>query len=173
MSTGRGASSRSFEQGMWQSASRQAAGSRGAEQGRQQYTQEQAAGAPTIDARNSVNGQGGRGGGGNPSLANSQAELVEQIEVESTVVAMGEHIIIELEDGTELELGMGPSFYREEIGFATKMGDKLTVTGFHEDGEFKVLSVLDESGTLMLFRDECGRPGWSGRGKRASQATTS
>ncbi|MCG2768501.1 MAG: hypothetical protein L6435_08995 [Anaerolineae bacterium] len=56
---------------------------------------------------------------------------------------------------------------------ATKVGDKLTVTGFHEDGEFKVLSILDESGTLMLFRDEYGRPGWSGRGNRASQTATS
>ncbi|MFH1926906.1 MAG: hypothetical protein ABIK79_01845 [Chloroflexota bacterium] len=96
---------------------------------------------------------------------------MEQITVESTVVAMGEHIIIELEDGTELELGMGPTFYREEIGFSTEVGEELTVTGFHEDGEFKVLSIVDESGTLMTFRDEYGRPGWSGRGNRASQAT--
>ena len=90
---------------------------------------------------------------------------------ESTVVAMGEHIIIELEDGTELELGMGPMFYREEIGFATEVGDEQTITGFHEDGEFKVLSIVDESGTLMTFRDEYGRPGWAGRGNRDSQAT--
>jgi len=154
--------------------SRSASGSEanrcGTEQGRRQYTQEQAAlraaGTPPTGTRNSATGQGGRGGGGNPSQANFQAELVKQSTVDSTVVALGEHIIIETEDGTKLELGMGPSFYREEIGFATEMGDELTVTGFHEDGEFKVLSILDESGTLMLFRNEYGRPGWSGRGNR-------
>jgi len=152
--------------GQYQMSGSSRARGRGAAQGRRQYTQEQAAGTPPTGTPNSVNGQGGRGGGGNPSQANSQAELVGQITVESTVVAMGEHIIIETDDGTELELGIGPGFYREEIGFSTKVGDKLTVTGFHEDGEFKVLSILDESDTLMLFRDEYGRPGWAGRGNR-------
>jgi len=142
-------------------------GSRGAGQGSGRYATEQATGA-----RNSGAGQGVRGGGGNPSQANSHAELVEQLTVESTVVSMGEHSIIALADGTELELGMGPMFYREEIGFSTEVGEELTITGFHEDGEFKVLSIEDESGTLSIFRDEYGRPGWSGRGNRASQATT-
>ena len=162
--------SRSAGQGSGRFATEQAAlratGARGAEQSSGRYAAEQATGG-----RNSVAGQGVGGGGGNSSQANSQAELVEQITVESTVVAMGEHIIIELEDGTELELGMGPTFYRDEIGFTTEVGDTLTVTGFHEDGEFKVLSIVDESGTLMTFRDEYGRPGWSGRGNRDSQAT--
>ena len=159
----RGASGRSFEQGVRQSATEEAAGALGAGQGSGRYATEQA-----IAARNSVDRQGGRGGGGNPSQLNSQAELVEQLTVEATVIAVGEHVTIELEDRTELELGLGPTFYREEVGFDPEVGDELTVTGFHEDGEFKVMSILDENGTLLIFRDEYGRPGWSGRGKRNS-----
>ncbi len=134
--------------------------------------QEQVSGArQNTGGRNSVDGQGVRGGGGIASQANSQAELVEQIIVESTVVSMGDHIVIELADGTELELGMGPTFYRDEIGFTTEVEAELTVTGFHEDGEFKVLSIVDESGTEYLFRDEYGRPEWSGRGNRKNSVS--
>ena len=66
---------------------------------------------------------------------------------------------------------MGPSFYREEIGFSTEVGEELTVTGFHEDGEFKVLSIIDGSGTVSVFRDDYGRPGWSGRGNRKNSTS--
>ena len=173
MPSGRSASGRGSEQGKGQSATElasgargtgQAVGAQGAVQGSGRYATEQAAGAG-----NSVEGQGGRGSGGSGS--GSQAELVEQITVESTVVALDEHIIIKLADGTELELGMGPTFYREEIGFATEVEAELTVTGFHEDGEFKVLSIVDESGTEYLFRDEYGRPEWSGRGNRKNSVS--
>ncbi len=162
----RGASGRSFEQGMWQSAAEQAADARGAGQGSGRYATEQATGA-----RNSVDGQGARGGGGNPSQLNSRAEPVEQLTVDATVITVGEHVTIELEDRTELELGLGPTFYREEVGFDPEVGDELTVTGFHEDGEFKVMSILDASGTPLIFRDEYGRPGWAGRGNRAYRAS--
>lgn len=147
-------------------------GALGSESGRGQFATEQAASAANsvggrfareqaTSAGNTGNGQGGMGAG-----SDGNAELVEQLTVESTVVAIGEHIIIELANGTELELGIGPEFYREEIGFEVEVGDELTVTGFHEDGEFKVISILDESNTLLIFRDEYGRPGWSGRGNR-------
>jgi hypothetical protein len=171
----RGVIGRSSEQDMQQPATEQAAGARGAGQGLGRYATEQETSAPgagqglgryateqETSALGAGQGVGGGGGGGN----SCHTEPVDQITVDCTVVVMGEHTLIELEDGTELELGVGPEFYGEEIGFSTEVGDKLTVTGFHEDGEFKVLSIVDESGTLMTFRDENGRPGWAGRGSR-------
>ena len=158
--------SRGAGQGSGRYATEQAAGratgARGAEQSSGRYAAEQATGAG-----NGVEGQGGRGSGG----SGSQAELVEQLTVTSTVVAMDEHIIIEIAGGTELELGMGPTFYREEIGFSTEVGAELIVTGFHEDSEFKVLSIVDGNDAEYMFRDEYGRPGWAGRGNRQNSVS--
>ena len=111
-------------------------------------------------------GSAGRGGSG--ARQDSLAEPVDLQTYEGTVTVSDEHIILRLADGSELELGLGPTFYREEIGFSPELGDHLSVTGYPEDGEFKVASIVDESETTYTFRDEYGRPMWSGRGWRAS-----
>ena len=136
---------------------------RGSKQAGGRYAQEQAAGM-----RNGGSGSAGRGGQGNAPQLNPQADPVEALTVEGTVTALGDDVTLELNDGSEMDLCMGPVSYRDEVGFDPQVGDELTVTGFYEDDEFKVISVLDETGTPLTFRDEYGRPMWAGRGRRAS-----
>jgi len=148
-------------------------GNRGA--GRSAQGQEQAQGQGPGNgsgvATNSGTGRGqGNGGGGTrQGGGDEQATFVEQVTVTGTISAIdGEEPTLTLDDGTELMLGLGPTFYREEVGFAPEIGDEMTVVGFYEDGEFKVASVLTEDGDLIIFRDEFGRPMWAGRGRNNS-----
>ena len=118
----------------------------------------------------SGNGRGdgvGRGRAGNQSPSNPQADVENWITYEGIVVGVGDHVTIQVSDGSELELGMGPLFYREEIGFEAEVGDRISVTGYYEDGEFKV-GTIERSGETFLFRDEYGRPLWAGRGRRSA-----
>lgn len=110
-----------------------------------------------------------RGRAGDVHHLYPQAGVKEGLTYEGPVVDVNTEITIELNDGSELELGMGPIFYREEIGFKPEIGDRLTVTGFYEDGDFKVGEVVDESGETFLFRDEHGRPIWARRGNLKNQ----
>jgi hypothetical protein len=132
-----------------------------APQGNQQY------GGRSLQQSDRSVAQAGRGTGrgGSAPRQDSLAELVDLQTLEGTVTGSDEHIVLELADGSEVELGIGPEFYREELEFAPELGDRLTVSGFYEDGEFKVASIVDESETTYTFRDEYGRPMWSGRGR--------
>ncbi len=51
----------------------------------------------------------------------------------------------------------------------TNVGDTITLNGFEEDGEFKIGQVTAPGGITITLRDESGRPGWSGRGRRADR----
>ena len=76
-------------------------------------------------------------------------------------------ITVETAEG-EVLVGLGQASYRE--GFALKVGDKVSVTGFHEDGEFKAGTVENlTTGQTLVLRDETGRPGWAGRGLLKNQ----
>ena len=67
-----------------------------------------------------------------------------------------------------VQVGLGPSQYREERGFVLNVGDEVIVTGYWEDDEFKALTVENlELNTEIVLRDEAGRPMWSGQGRRS------
>ena len=118
--------------------------------------------------RSAAQARGSAARGGSAPRQDSLAEPADLQTHEGIVIGSDEHIVLELADGSELELGIGPEFYREEVEFAPELGDRLTVSGFYEDGEFKVASIIDESETTYTFRDEYGRPMWSGRGRGSS-----
>ena len=84
-----------------------------------------------------------------------------------TLVEMGEHFILETEDGQTIELGTGPSTYFETLDFALSVGDQISATGFHEDGEFKVKDLTNHTtGQSVTLRDDTGKPAWAGQGRR-------
>jgi len=65
----------------------------------------------------------------------------------------------------EVQLGMGPSTYWADFGLV--VGDEVTVTGYHEDGEFKVSTIENlATGAPLTLRDETGRPIWAGQGQQ-------
>ena len=109
----------------------------------------------------------GRGRTGNQPSPDPQAGVEEWLTYEGSVAGVDDHVTIELDDGSTVELGMGPVFYREEIGFTVTVGDQIVVTGYYEDGEFRV-GTIEQGGKTFRFRDEYGRPLWAGRGQRAA-----
>ena len=71
-------------------------------------------------------------------------------------------------EGATVQVGLGPSQYREEQGFVLNVGDQVVVTGYWEDDEFKALMVENlDQGTEIVLRDPAGRPMWSGQGRRS------
>jgi hypothetical protein len=116
-------------------------------------------------------GQRGQDQGGSlngTGTAEPQAEVQEWVSVEGTVVETAE-LTIEMAGGEVLQVGLGPSHYREEQGFVLSEGDQVRVSGYWEDGEFKAGEVENlSSGAKITLRDAYGRPLWSGRGRRNS-----
>ena len=86
---------------------------------------------------------------------------------EDEVIVVDDEITIQTAEGQVL-VGMGQSAYRE--GFELKVGDEITVLGFHEDGEFKAGTVENlTTGETITLRDETGRPMWAGQGRLKNQ----
>ena len=133
-------------------------------------------------------GRGGQGGGANvrtdevvpgggygrgqgqdnsqPSRAQPQAEVADWQTVEGVVVETTE-LVIETADGQTVQVGLGPSHYRESQGFVLQVGDRVRVSGYPEHGEFKAGQVENlDTGESIVLRDTSGRPMWAGQGNR-------
>lgn len=74
---------------------------------------------------------------------------------------------VELSGGEVIPFEGQPLRYAIEEGLALNVGDTITLNGFEEDGEFKIGQVTAPGGITITLRDESGRPGWSGRGRRS------
>jgi len=142
-------------------------------QGRGHGTQAEEAGSGQTTAERFQGGQGRRGQGQSGSLNGTgtgepQAEVQEWVMVEGTVVETAE-LVIETAAGETVQVGFGPSHYREGQGFVLSEGDQVRVRGYWEDGQFKAGEVENvTTGKTIVLRDEYGRPMWSGQGRRNS-----
>ena len=121
----------------------------------------------------------GRGQGQNsekPTYAEPQIEQGSWQIIEGTVIDTTE-LIIETADGEVVQVGLGPSNYRESQGFLLNVGDTVRVSGYWEseqEDEFKATQVENLSmGTQITLRDVSGRPMWSGQGRRGGQSQNS
>jgi hypothetical protein len=116
-------------------------------------------------------GQRGQGQGGSlngTGTGEPQAELQEWVTVEGTVVEAAE-FAIQTAAGETLQIGLGPSHYREGQGFFLNAGDQVRVSGYWEDGEFKAGEIENlGTGLSITLRDAYGRPMWSGQGRSSS-----
>ncbi len=87
--------------------------------------------------------------------------------VRGVVIVSDSEILVRSSDGSEVLVGLGQAWYREQAGFSIAVGDEVNVIGFHEDGEFKGVTVENvTSGTAITLRDATGRPAWAGQGNR-------
>jgi len=110
-------------------------------------------------------GQRGQGQGGSLNgTGEPQAEVEEWVTVEGTVLETAE-LVVETEAGETVQVGLGPSHYREAQGFVLSEGDQVRISGYREDGEFKAGEVENLNGDTITLRDAYGRPMWSGRGR--------
>ncbi len=107
----------------------------------------------------------GQGQGNGQRLDKSVGEAADVLTIEGTVLETAE-LVVETADG-EVQVGLGPSHYREAQGFALEVGDQVRVSGYWEDGEFKASAVENlETGERIVLRDGSGRPMWSGQARR-------
>ncbi|MBN1641176.1 MAG: hypothetical protein JXA09_08065 [Anaerolineae bacterium] len=158
------------EQGLGQGA--QGNGTRGAatlsEQGLGQGAQGNGTrGAATASGQGLGQGAQGNGTRGGQGLNGEPAATIETLETIQGTVLETTELVIETETGT-VQVGLGPSQFREERGFVLRVGDQVAVTGFWEDGEFKATTVVNlDLDTEIVLRDSSGHPMWSGQGRRS------
>jgi len=77
-------------------------------------------------------------------------------------------LTIQLEDAEILVIEGRGWRYTAESGYSPDVGNNVKVTGFFEDGEYKVSVIQDlSSGQSYTLRGETGRPLWSGAGKKS------
>ncbi len=127
--------------------------------------------APNAQGGGYGRGQGqgsGQSQGGQGSLRQEpQAETADWQTVKGIVVETDE-LVIQLDSGEKLQIGLGPSHYRESQGFELSAGERVQVDGYPEDGEFKAAKVVKlDSGESIVLRDPSGRPMWAGQGRRS------
>ena len=98
---------------------------------------------------------------------NETVRTVEWETLTGEVTVVDGDITVQTAEGDVL-VGLGQASYRE--GFALEVGDEVSVTGFHEDGEFKAGTVENlTTGETLVLRDETGCPMWAGRGQLKNQ----
>lgn len=140
--------------------------------GRADATETEAGAQGSGNGGNGGNGgSGGNGGGqGNGSSGGGSSEANDDIAWETVtgtvIVADGEVTLLTVTG--EVVVGMGQARYWEN--FAIEIGDQVSVTGFHEDGEFKAGTVNNlTSGESIVLRDDAGHPMWAGGGRSDRQ----
>jgi hypothetical protein len=126
------------------------------------------------DATITARGQGGRGqGGGRSTTEAAPAPLAdvtadEWLTMEGTVVSVADGLVeIATAAGDVIPLEGRPLSFAQEQGFSLQVGEPVGLTGFDENGEFKIGQLTSlGSGASITLRDASGRPGWAGRGQR-------
>jgi hypothetical protein len=122
-------------------------------------------GGGTLGAEGAFDGRGRNSGTGQGR--NETVRSVDWETLTGKVTGVDGDVTVETAEG-EVLVGLGQASYRE--GFALKVGDEVSVTGFHEDREFKAGTVENlTTGQTLVLRDETGRPMWSGQGRLKNQ----
>lgn len=110
-------------------------------------------------------GQGQELGRGQGSNTEPQAEHTDWQTVEGVVIETAE-LVIETGSNETVQIGLGPSAYRDAQGFVLAVGDQVRVSGYWEEDEFKAAQVENlDSGDSIVLRDASGRPMWAGQGR--------
>lgn len=119
------------------------------------------------------NGNGRSGGRGNNNknvtggeVGTTQAEAQEWITLEGYVGLISEDALtVVLPNGEEILVEGRAWRFAQENGFSTEIDHRFSITGFYEDGEFKVGLIVGLTTDLSItLRQESGRPSWAGWG---------
>jgi len=126
---------------------------------------------PRSELGGSWGGQrrGGGGGGGGGSIAgHSEAETASWITVVGSVVsADAEALVVSTAAGETVVIEGRAWRFAQELGYTARVNAPITVVGFYEDSEFKVVQISGNSGEAPLqLRDPGGRPVRAGGGQQ-------
>ncbi len=111
-----------------------------------------------------------RGGGGRNSddsiAGHSEAETASWITVEGSVVsADAEALVVSTADGETVVIEGRAWRFAQELDYTVRVDAPITVVGFYEDGEFKVVQISgNDSEVPLQLRELSGRPKWAGGG---------
>ena len=142
---------------------------RGAGRGTEELQSGSSLGSPGQGGRGQgEQGQGQGQGRGQGLSVEPQAAKADWQEIEGLVVETAE-LVVQTASG-DVQVGLGPSFYRDAAGFVLNVGDNVRVSGYWEDGELKAAQVENvDSGESIVLRDSSGRPMWAGQGRGKNQ----
>ena len=113
-----------------------------------------------------------RGGGGMNSgdsiAGHSEVETASWITVEGSIVsADAEALVVSTADGETVVIEGQAWRFAQEMGYTARINAPITVVGFYEDGEFKVIQISGNADELPLqLREPGGRPMWAGGGQQ-------
>lgn len=102
-------------------------------------------------------------------LGTGQAEVDEWLTVVGTVMVVNaDEMVVQLDGGEQITMDGRAWRFVQEQAFQVQINQRLSLTGFYEEGDFEVGTVQNlTSGQSVLIRDENGRPLWAGRGWRS------
>ncbi len=126
---------------------------------------------PRSEMGGSWGGQRRGGGGmnsGGSTAGHSEAETASWITVEGSVVSAGvEALVVSTADGETVVIEGQAWRFAQELGYTARINAPITVVGFYEDGEFKVVQISGNAGEVPLqLREPGGRPMWAGGGQQ-------
>jgi hypothetical protein len=121
--------------------------------------------------------QGGSAGQGSaPEQAPAEQSGIPQADVQpdewrtiqgTVVSATADLVQIRTATGEVIPFEGRPLSFALEQRFGLTVGEEVALSGFDENGEFKLGKVTKlGSGASITLRDASGRPGWAGRGQR-------
>lgn len=122
---------------------------------------------PAAPATSSGRGGFGQQSGGNAAAPQVAAAPADWQTVSGNVISVASDLVeIETAGGAVIPFEGQPLRYALGQGFILKLGDAVAVSGYDEDGEFKIGQVTNlTTGASVMLRDATGRPGWSGAGR--------
>ncbi|MBN1565651.1 MAG: hypothetical protein JXA10_17530, partial [Anaerolineae bacterium] len=71
-------------------------------------------------------------------------------------------MILQIADGSEIYVELGPSQYWQGLGVTLAVGEKVTVEGFYNGTQYHSATVTKADGSQMALRTADGQPLWSG-----------
>jgi hypothetical protein len=118
------------------------------------------------NGRGAQSGQAVAGDGQGAPLADVAAE--DWLTMTGKVVSVADDLVeIKTDAGEVIPFEGRPLSFAAEQGFSLEVGHAVTVSGYDENGEFKIGKITNlNSGLSLALRDTSGRPGWAGRGRQ-------
>jgi len=111
-----------------------------------------------------------RGGLGNPEQSNDLGEVEHNetledhdwAEIGGVILKFdSKYLIIQTDNNSELELSGRAWRFILESGYMPAEGSELRLSGFYENGEYKIVSFQDQdSAQIIMVRDSSGQPLW-------------
>jgi hypothetical protein len=106
-----------------------------------------------------------RGGG----WGQAQTPITDWVTVQGAVTRVDDiTLTITTASGETLIVENRPWAFALEQEFSARLGDQIKIVGFNSGGYWETARLENiTNGKTVVLRDEYGRPGWSGRGRRS------